>query len=87
MADKQVLADYYGQGFNDNALPGQPDVEQIPKNDVHSALVSATKDTRTKGKYHKTQHGFDLLTLIDPGKVRQASRYAERLATALTQNA
>ena len=83
LADREVVADYYGEGFNRNALPGQQDIEQIAKADVARALENATRNTRTKGQYHKTRHGFELLARIDPAKVRRASKHADRLCETL----
>lgn len=87
LADKAALADFYGQGFHANALPGQPDVEQLLKSDIFKALTSATKATKTKGEYHRTRHGFMLLAHIDHNKVCRASRHAERLAKVLLEQA
>lgn len=82
LADKQALADYYGQGFLANSLPGQPNIELIAKAEVFNALKHASKKTQ-KGEYHKTEHGFDLLSLIDPTRVRAASTHADRLHVIL----
>jgi hypothetical protein len=60
LADQQALADYYGQGFLRNSLPGQPDIEQIAKEEVFRVLRHASRHTQ-KGEYHKTRHGFELL--------------------------
>lgn len=83
LADRAVLTAYYGQGFLGSSLPGQTNVENISKQDVLAALEHASKPT-SKGKYHKTQHGFDLLELIDPNKVRLGSGHASRLFNVLT---
>lgn len=83
LADRQALTDYYGQGFRAGTLPGQQNIELISKPDVFRALQRASKDTKTKGEYHKTRHGYDLLELIDPGLVRAASIHAERLFAVL----
>jgi hypothetical protein len=83
LADRQALAGYYGQGFTAGSLPGQPSIELISKQDVLRALKQASKNTKTKGEYHKTKHGFDLLELIDPNRVRAASVHAEHLLTVL----
>jgi hypothetical protein len=40
-------------------------------------LSRATKDTATKGEYHKTRHGFAILESIDPAKVRERSPHAK----------
>ena len=82
LADQQALADYYGQGFLRNSLPGQPDIEQIAKEEVFRVLRHASRHTQ-KGEYHKTRHGFGLLEEIDPNRVRRASRHADRLFVVL----
>jgi hypothetical protein len=87
LADRQVLISYYGQGFLANSLPGQADVEQIPKIEVLRALKHATRHTARKGEYHKTRHGFELLERIDPERVRMASHHAGRLFAVLTREA
>jgi len=83
LADRRTLADYYGQGFTAGSLPGQQNIELISKRDVFTALQLASKNTKTKGEYHKTRHGFDLLEMIDPNLVRAASVHAERLLAVL----
>jgi hypothetical protein len=87
LADHRALADYYGQGFIENALPRQPDIEQIDKQKVFDALTRASNPTQ-KGRYHKTKHGFDLLELIDPESVSKSSIHAQALfATLKTKTA
>lgn len=78
LADKTALSTYYGQGFLANSLPKPKNVETIPKATVFASLKHATKSTQ-KGEYHKTRHGFDLLELIDPVLVREASLHADKL--------
>jgi hypothetical protein len=85
LADKQALSTYFGQGFRLNALPRRSDVEAIPKGDVLRALGNASRDCRTKGRYHKTDHGFEILARIDPARVRAASQHADRLCLILLQ--
>jgi hypothetical protein len=82
LADKQTLADYYGQGFLVGSLPGQLKIEFLSKQDVFNGLHHASRKTQ-KGEYHKTRHGFDLLALINPKRVRAASPHAERLFAVL----
>lgn len=86
LADQSTLASYYGQRFRTNSLPGQPNIELIPKARVYSALETATKPTQ-KGEYHKTKHGFDLLEQIDPNLVRTASHHANNLFLLLEKQA
>jgi hypothetical protein len=75
LADKDLLREYYGQHIGRSALPPQPNVELITKTDVEASLKQATRST-TKGPYQKSSHGFALLALIDPTKVRAASPHA-----------
>ena len=82
LADKHVLTDYYGQGFLPSSLPGQANIELIPKQDIFNSLKDASRKTR-KGEYHKTRHGFDILASIDPVRVRAASYHMNRLLAVL----
>lgn len=82
LADLEVLTAYYGQRFLVGSLPRQPNIESILKQDVFRALQHASRNTQ-KGEYHKTRHGFDLLELIDPKRVRAASSHAERFLAVL----
>jgi len=77
LADKDALARYYGQGFAATALPGNPGVEQIPKDDVLQGLRNATRHTQ-KGDYDKGEPSFQILAVIDPSKVKNASPHASR---------
>lgn len=83
LADTQALAAYYGQGFLTNSLPKNPDVEKIPRGDIVAALEHATRNTRTKGQYHKTRHAFQILGSLDPDKVARASSHASHLYAVL----
>jgi hypothetical protein len=77
LADREVLAAFYDGGFMANSLPGSSvNIEAVPKNDLEPKLKHATKQSKTKGEYHKTRHGFDLLGKIDPAKVEKASPHA-----------
>lgn len=75
LADKDTLEGYYGQNFLRNSLPGRADVEAIPKTTVMASLEHASTPCQKK-KYHKTNHGFAILALIDPGLVEAASQHA-----------
>lgn len=83
LADPETLTDYFGQGFQQSALPKNPNVEAIAKPTVFRALEAATRQTKTKGAYSKGGHSFAILARIDPNKVRRASPHAERLAVTL----
>jgi hypothetical protein len=84
LADREALIQFYGQGFLAGSLPGQPNIEQIPKGSLLPILKHASKQT-TKGPYDKTRHAFALLALIDPNKLRVASVHAARLFDVLVR--
>jgi len=78
LADRNALSRFYGQGFREAALPGNPDVEKIPKIDVLSGLKSATAQSR-KGAYKKGAHAPKILEAVNPAAVRRAAPGCERL--------
>ena len=82
LADRDTLAQFFGDGFRANALPNRSDVENIPKPALYNALRGATRDSR-KGEYGKGQHSFNLLAQLNPQKVVAASPYAKRLVDTL----
>ncbi len=84
LADREALTEFYGQGFLEGSLPGQPNIEQILKRSLLPMLEHASRPT-LKGPYHKTRHGFALLALINPQRVREASAHASRLFDILIQ--
>ena len=71
LADQRALADYFGNEFNGNPLPGNRNVEEIPKQRVLNVLHSATRRCR-KGAYNKTTHVTALLDQINPAFVYAA---------------
>jgi hypothetical protein len=82
LADKDALGRYFGDGFLRDSLPGQANIELIPKSDVLDGLEHAVGPT-TQRHYHKTNHGYELLALIDPQKVGNASPRARTLNTLM----
>lgn len=83
LADRGTLAEYFGNSFRPNALPGsEDDVEGIPKADVLNGLCNATRDAQ-KGKYNKGTHSFAILERLDPEKIRDSSMWARRLLDTL----
>ena len=82
LADRAALAGYFGAGFRANALPGNPNVEEIPKQDVLNGLSDATRGTR-KGRYSKGEHDSELLDLIDAAAVYAACPNFARLVDFL----
>ncbi|WP_244997511.1 DUF4276 family protein [Richelia sinica] len=83
MADIETLSEFYGQGFRRNKIPLNNNVENIVKDDLEPSLKLASRST-SKGEYHKINHAYKLLGLIDVDKVRQASPYCDRFFTTLT---
>jgi hypothetical protein len=81
-ADKDHLAEYFGDAFHPDALRPRKDIENIPRADVLSSLRAATRDC-PKGEYSKGQHSFEILRQIDPAKVRASSPHAGQLLNTL----
>ncbi len=82
LADRQCLQDFFGNQFQTNALPGNPDIETIRKQQLFDALKNSTHHTQ-KGEYGKGSHSFKILEMVDPAKVFQQSPWAERLRDKL----
>jgi len=82
VADLSALERFYGENFNSNPIPKNPNVEQIDKNTLHSSLKAATWKTK-KGEYHKIKHGPELLKQLDVSKVRNAAPHCDRLFITL----
>jgi len=77
LADRQALGRFFGNGFRDKALPGNPNVEEVPKQDLFAGLAAASKKSKT-GAYRKGAHSFQLLASLDVEDVIGASRWARR---------
>lgn len=86
LADVDMLERFYGQAFRQGALPLNPNIEQVSKQDIESGLEQATRGTN-KGSYdrNKSKHGFEILAILDPKKVMEASPYANRLILTLAR--
>ena len=78
IADVPALKRFYGQHFQESALPKNPDVEKIDKDLLMSALNDATRHTK-KGKYDKIRDAALLLEQVDPGVVRRKANHCNRL--------
>lgn len=85
LADPNTLAHYYGQGFHANALPKQKNIEDLSKVEVMKHLNAATEATKTKGRYHKGNHSFDILGEINPNLVQTLSPWACRFLRVLDE--
>jgi hypothetical protein len=82
IADRETLKIFFGNGFNENALPSiQNSIELIEKTQVYKSLAGATKNCDPKTSYGKGDHSFKILALIDPVKVTAASPWAQRFLT------
>lgn len=86
LADREVLRQFYGPQFLAGSLPGHADIEEVPKDELVRRMEHASRNTQ-KGRYHKTRHGFRLLALIDPQRIRAASRRASVLFDVLIREA
>lgn len=84
IADSATLRKFYGQDFKENAIPKNPNVEQLEKNVIMTALKDATRNT-SKGEYHKTRHGFKILGQLDVAKVRKVAPHCDRFFKTLLE--
>lgn len=84
VADIAALTDYYGQNFQQSALPSTSELEAISKSEITRALKLATKATQ-KREYHKIRHASDLFKRIDSSIVRQRCHSCERLFNTVLQ--
>ena len=85
LADRAALKRYFGHGFRETALPEHAAVEEVAKADVLNGLKDASRSCRTKSRYDKGQHSFDILSQLDADKVMERSPGAKRLVTAVRQ--
>lgn len=86
LADRGVLKTFFGQGFKENQLPALSNpVETVAKAEIYQSFANASRDCKTKAPYGKGEHSFKLLTLIDPGKVMNASPWARRFVEAIRE--
>lgn len=85
IADIETLKKFYGQGFRENLIPKNQNVEKIDKDSLERSLKEATRNTKSKGEYQKIQHASELLKHLDTHKVRKASHHCDRLFTTLAQ--
>ena len=84
LADRETLRRFFGQGYKASALPpASQNIENISKDTVLRSLSEATKDCKTKARYEKGEHSFDVLARIDPAKVTAASPWAASFVTAV----
>jgi len=79
LADRRALTTFFGQYFNEKALPATGrSLESVSKQDIYSAIANATQRCEGKGEYGKGKHSSKLLEETDPGRVVAASPWADR---------
>lgn len=84
LADPDALAAYYERGFALRAVLKAKDLESVAKRDLTKSLEKASRGS-TKKSYVKA-HGFELIGLVDPAKIRQRSlRYGARFFAQLKE--
>lgn len=83
IADRRVLSQFFGQYFNEKALPAEVrDIEKVPKMQLYDSLKNATRACKN-GPYGKGPHSFKILKEISPDRVCDASPWAKRFIDAL----
>ena len=82
LADRALLAGYYGRGFNADALPSNPAIEAVPKRDVLDGLRNATRACG-KGAYRKGSDAPVLLRGLNHAAVAAVCPNFERLVDFL----
>jgi Domain of unknown function (DUF4276) len=84
LADRPCIEAYFGNGFSSGKLPApERTIESIAKFEIYRALKDATEKCKTKSRYDKGEHSFELLARIDPIKVVGASQWAKRFIDEL----
>lgn len=84
IADRDTLANYFGNGFNQNSLPRNPDLEAVAKEEIYRSLKNATQQT-IKGSYSKGNHSFEILARINPDLTRKRCSYANQFIAFLLE--
>ncbi len=82
LADVAELETFFGKDFKSAQLPKSKNIESLSKKDIIQSLKKASEKTQ-KGEYGKGAHSFDILENIDPQKVTDASKWANRLFEVL----
>ena len=84
VADEHAIAKFYGQGFNNKALPKPQNLETVSVGDLKASLKKATRDTKNL-TYHKIKHGPSILAKANAATVREACPSCEKLFEALAR--
>lgn len=84
VADRKALRTFFGPELKDKTLPGDTNLEQVPKDEVLKKLTKATKKLpKTPDGYRKGKVSFDLLAQLDPAVVCEKLPHAKRLVEAV----
>ena len=86
VADRQTLADYFGPGFHENALPQNANIESVSTRDIDDALRNATRNC-AKQRYAKGRDDVGLLNILNPPTVYNACPNFAGLINHLRANA
>lgn len=82
LADRQTLITFFGNGFNENALPpATRSVESVSKRQLYDFLAQATRGS--KSTYSKGNNSFEILAKLDANVVMAASPWAKRFVDKL----
>ena len=77
VADREMLREFYGQGFQESALPKADDVEGIAKEKIAKALKKATRNTQKK-TYDKAKHAPLILEKIRLKQVQEKAPHCRQ---------
>ena len=83
LADRQTLIAYF-PAMSANALPPDAYLESRRKPDVTVALRNATQSS-SKGRYHKSNHSFDLLGRVEPEELKSRLPHFRRFVETLKE--
>ena len=62
-----------------------PEIEDIPKYDLHKGLKNATRQCAGMGAYHKGRNSFAILAQLNPKRVTVDAPHAARLIETLIE--
>jgi len=82
LADKEALAAFFGQGFQEGAL-GSQSVETVAKEEVFRGLGQASRHCKTQKPYAKGPQAFKILASLQPENIGKASPWARRFMDTL----
>ncbi|HTW94414.1 MAG TPA: DUF4276 family protein [Tepidisphaeraceae bacterium] len=78
LSDPECLRRRFGKDYNARKLPGNPHPESISKEEIQEALAAVTS-----GKFHKSEHSFELLATVRPSALIAKCPSAQRFFKVL----